>query len=113
MNKIYQIVAFTLLLISPLAQAYDVTDQLSIGGVLAGSILCQDIADAPSHSSGCENQVPFLPEFSFRPSNTDEIFFKLGFAAGNGLNEESPFELSSWAAVTEVNRPGFAGDLFT
>ena len=42
-----------------------------------------------------------MPEISFRPTDADEIFFQLGFTAANGLNEKSPFEISSWAAVTE------------
>jgi len=101
MNKLYQFVALALLLTSTPASAYDFNDQLSIGGMLAGSIQCQELTDAPGFSNTCESQVPFLPEFSFRPTEADEVFFKLGFTAANGLNERSPFELSSWAAVTE------------
>ena len=101
MNKLYQFAALALLSISTSANAYDVNDQLSIGGILAGSIQCQELTDAPGYSNTCESQVPFQPELSFRPTDADEVFFKLGFAAGNGLNETSPFETSSWAAVTE------------
>jgi porin len=101
MNKLVQFTALALLSISTSANAYDVNDQLSIGGMLAGSIQCQELSDAPGYSNTCESQVPFQPELSFRPTDADEVFFKLGFAAGNGLNDKSPFETSSWAAVTE------------
>ncbi|MBW1851631.1 MAG: carbohydrate porin, partial [Deltaproteobacteria bacterium] len=37
----------------------------------------------------------------FTPTENDEIFVKFGFAAGNGLNESSPFLFSSWAADLE------------
>jgi porin len=33
-----------------------------------------------------------------RPTDNDELYVKLGFAVGNGLNEISPFTLRSWAA---------------
>jgi len=102
MNKLYQFAALALLLsITTCTNAYDVNDQLSISGILAGSIQCQNLTDAPSFSDTCESQVPFKPELSFRPTDADELFLKLGFVAGNGLNEKSPFEVSSWAAVTE------------
>ena len=101
MNKLYQFAALALLLISSPANAYDVNDQLSIGGILAGSMQCQELTDAPGFSDTCESQVPFLPEFSFRPTEADEVFFKLGFTAANGLNTKSPFQLSSWAATSE------------
>ncbi|NNL76729.1 MAG: porin, partial [Desulfobacterales bacterium] len=38
---------------------------------------------------------------SFRPTANDEIFTKFGFAAGNGLNDVTDFNLSPWAASLE------------
>ena len=35
---------------------------------------------------------------TYRPSQHDILFLKLGFAAGNGLNEDSPFNISTWGA---------------
>jgi porin len=83
------------------ALAYDINEQLSIGGVLAGAIQCQSLSDAPGYSNSCEGAVPFQPEFSFRPTEADEVFFKFGFAAGNGLDESTPFNISPWAAFLE------------
>jgi hypothetical protein len=40
----------------------------------------------------------FPAGFSFRPTEDDEIFANFGFAAGNGLNEATAFNLDPWAA---------------
>ena len=46
--------------------------------------------------------VPVQPQVSVKPTETDEIFFKFGFAAGNGLNNEKHlFTLAPWAADLE------------
>jgi hypothetical protein len=81
--------------------AYDVTDRLSIGGVLAGTAQCQSVSDAPGTSDSCESAAVLQPELSYRPTPADEVFFKLGFAAGNGLNGVSPFVIAPWAADLE------------
>ena len=83
------------------ALAYDLNDQFSIGGVLAAAIQCQQLSDAPGFSNTCETAVPFQPTISIRPTAVDEVFFKLGFAAGTGLNGNSPFNIAPWAADTE------------
>ena len=83
------------------AHAYDVNDKLSINGVLAMAAQCQELSDAPGFDNRCETAAPFQPEFSFRPTPQDEVFFKLGFAAGTGLNGNSPFNIPPWAADTE------------
>jgi len=88
-------------LLNTTAHAYDVNDKLSLGGVLAGTIQCQNVSDAPGSSNTCEGAVPFQTELSFRPTEADEVFFKLGFAAGNGMNGKSPFVISPWAADLE------------
>ena len=104
MNKIFH-PGFILALALPFAPthtlAYDINEQVTIGGVLAGAIQCQNVSDAPGFSNTCEGAVPFQPEFSFRPTDSDEVFFKLGFAAGNGMNGNSPFVISPWAADME------------
>jgi len=51
-------------------------------------------------NKGC-GAVPFQPEFSFRPTGKDEIVAGFGFAAGNGLNGVSDFNLAPWAADLE------------
>jgi hypothetical protein len=83
------------------AHAYDINDKLSLGGVLAMAVQCQQVSDAPGFSNTCETSAPFQPEILFRPTDNDEVFFKLGFAAGNGLNSNSPFNISPWAADME------------
>jgi porin len=52
-------------------------------------------------SDGGKPAVPVQPEISFRPTEQDEFFIKFGFAAGNGLNNKSPFALTVWAADLE------------
>jgi len=81
--------------------AYEINDQLSIGGVLAGANQCQDISDAPGFSNTCEGAVPVQLEVSIRPTTADEVFLKLGYAAGNGMNGNSPFVIAPWAADLE------------
>lgn len=94
-------VALTLSMLATPAIAYDIDEQLSIGGLLAAANQCQDISDAPGSSDTCEWGAPFQPEMSYRPTEVDEVFFKLGFAKGNGLNEVSPFVVAPWAATLE------------
>ncbi len=90
------------------AHALDVTDNFSIGGVLAGAMQCQSLSDdGPNDGSDeCQGAMPLQPEFHLRLTENDEFFMKLGFAAGNGLNSNesrnrSPFTLTTWAADLE------------
>ena len=75
--------------------AYDITDKFSIGGILAGAYQYQ-------WADGDENKgrgaIIFRPEFSFQPTEKDEIFATFGFAAGNGLNGVTKFNIGPWAA---------------
>ena len=43
----------------------------------------------------------FQPEISIALTEQDELFTAIEFAAGNGLNEISPFNLAPWAAPLE------------
>ena len=79
------------------AIAYEINEQLSIAGVLAGANQCQNVSDASGFDNACEGAVLFQLELSSRPTEVDEVFIKLGFAAGNGLND-SPFAIAPWAA---------------
>ena len=80
---------------------YDVTDKLSIGGVVSGAYQYQSVDDPSDVDNAGRGALPIQPEFSFRPTERDEVFDKFGFAAGNGLNEKSPFVLASWGADLE------------
>jgi hypothetical protein len=93
------VLAMSLLSLS--GRAADITDKLSIGGILAGAYQCQNLSNATGDSDTCKGGVPFQPEVSFRPTDADEVFAKFGFATGNGLSPESPFVNSNWAADLE------------
>lgn len=83
------------------ASAYDINEQFSVGGVVAGAVQCQVLSGAPDASNTCKGGAPFQLEVSLRPTDADEVFFKLGFAAGNAFNEITPFVIPPWAAVLE------------
>ncbi|MGD9039102.1 MAG: carbohydrate porin [Desulfobacteraceae bacterium] len=83
------------------ALGIDITDKLTIEGVLAGAYQYQDLSDEPDLSDKGRGALPFQPEISFRPTEKDELFALLGFAAGNGLSHVSPFILRPWAAPLE------------
>ena len=80
--------------------AYEINEKLSIGGIIAGEWQYQSISDAPDFDSKGRGALVFQPEISFTPTDSDEVFAKFGFGAGNGLMEEgqSPFFLAPWAA---------------
>ncbi len=86
------------LLIHGSGLGYDVTDKFSIGGIIAGAYQYQGVDGDDNMGRGA---LPFQPELSFRPTETDEIFVKFGFAAGNGLNGVTGFSLAPWAADLE------------
>lgn len=109
-------------LITP-AHAYDITDSFSINAVLAATGQCQDpSARLPAEDydeSGlldafddeCRGGMPFQVELEFNPTDRDQFFAKLGWAADNGLNPVSPFRLAPWAAdleddVEDINGSG-------
>jgi len=77
---------------------YEINDKLSIGGIIAGIGQYQSIGDAPGFENEGRGLMVFEPEISFTPTDSDEIFAKLGFGAGNGLNGEgrSPFLVPPW-----------------
>jgi hypothetical protein len=60
-----------------------------VGGILAATPQYQQVSGAPSTGDELKAGVAFQPELSFRPRVSDELFLKLGFAAGNGLNKVS------------------------
>jgi porin len=86
--------------------AYEISDKLSIGGVIAGAYqyrsLDEEIRDFENEGRGA---VAIQPEVTFEPTEQDTIFAKFGFAAGNGLKQTDPeapaFALTPWAADLE------------
>jgi porin len=85
------------------AWGYDITEKFSIGGIMAGAYQYQwldDDRDGTVDNDG-RGAIPFQPELSFTPTENDEFFAGFGFAAGNGLNGISEFNLAPWAASLE------------
>jgi len=78
--------------------AYEINDKLSIGGIIAGVGQYQSISNAPGFENEGRGLLIFEPEISFSPTDNDELFAKLGFGAGNGLDGEgkSPFVIAPW-----------------
>jgi hypothetical protein len=71
-------------------------------GVIAGAYQYESVSGTPASDDSGRGAVPVQPEVSIKPTKTDEIFFKFGFAVGNGLNiEKAPFALAPWAADLE------------
>ena len=87
-----------LLLLPSNAFGYDITDKFSIGAILAGAYQHQTGDNIDDKGRGA---IPFQPNFSFRPTEKDEIFAKFGFAAGNGLNNVTEFNQAPWTADLE------------
>ncbi len=85
------------------ADAYDINDKLSIGGLFAGAYQCQEVSGLEDSDNICRGALPFQPELIYNPTDQDQLFVKFGFAAGNGLNENSPFVLAPWGADLEAD----------
>jgi hypothetical protein len=83
------------------AYAYEVTDKLSVNGILAAAYQCQILSDDSVADDTCRAAMPVQPEITYRPNAQSEFYFKFGFAAGNGLNPYSPFIPPAWAADLE------------
>lgn len=71
--------ALVLSMIATPASAREINERLSIGGVLAGAIQCQNVSDAPGSSNTCDGLAPFQLELDLRPTEADEIFLTLAF----------------------------------
>ncbi len=80
--------------------AYDINDRFSVSGVMSGDYQYQWVRDSDVNDLG-RGAFSFQPELSFRPTGAGEFFAKIGFAAGNGLNDKSPFATAPWAASLE------------
>lgn len=80
-----------------------VLDKISLGGVVAGAYQYQSVDAPPGFDDTGRGAFVFQPEIGFALTDTDEIFTKFGFAAGNALNDAtvSPFIFAPWAADLE------------
>ena len=79
----------------------ELTEKMSLGGVLSAALQCQSLSSETPGDDTCRMAVPFQPELTYQPSSHDRLLLKLGFAAGNGLNPVSPFNVSAWGADLE------------
>lgn len=95
------VAATGLLFLQAPLHAYDLDDKLSVGGILAVAGQCQALDQGAGKQNACRGALPLRPQVSFRPTGQDEFYAELGFAAGNGLNKVSPFQLSPWGADLE------------
>lgn len=91
-------IALCVFVLTAPVHGYDLTEKLSVGGVLAGTGQCQALDGDTTANDECRGAIVGQPEASFRPTGQDELFVKLGFAMGNGLNKVSPFTQAPWAA---------------
>ncbi len=93
------------------APAFEVSNQLTLNGVLAGAYQCQQVRGSPGAENACRGALVLQPELAYAPMLAGLVFVKLGFGVGNGLNAISPFELAPWAAdleddVKDINGSG-------
>jgi porin len=83
--------------------AYELTDRISVNGVLAGAAQCQRLNENTDGDDTCKAAIPLQPEFTYQATRHDRLFLKLGFAAGNGLNDVAPFIIPPWGADLEAD----------
>jgi porin len=79
----------------------DIAKHVSIGGVISGVYQYEWVDGPPELDDRGRGALSFQPEVSITPTEADEIFFLLGFGAGNGLAGVTPFTLAPWAAGVE------------
>ncbi len=71
--------------------------RVTLAGLLSAAYQYQIVDPSDNNPNG---NLLFQPEVGIALSERDELFFKFGFAAGNGLNP-APFNLTAWAALKE------------
>jgi hypothetical protein len=79
-----------------------ISDSIAFSGIIAGAYQYESPSGPPGVDDIDRGAVPIRVELSIKPAQADEIFFKVGFAGGNGLNTEGhAFALAPWAAGLE------------
>ena len=97
-RRLFAVILFLVLFPATLL-GYDLNEKTSLNALLAGLYQYQW-----THSEDRDlgrGALSFQIEMSVRPTLKDEIFAKLGYAAGSGLNKDTEFNLAPWAAVLE------------
>jgi len=80
------------------SHAVELADGLEFDGVVAVTVQCQQFSGAEDK---CRSPAPLQPELNFSANERNHLHVKLGFASGNGLNNNLPVNLSAWAADLE------------
>jgi len=92
-----------LILTNSTALAYDITDEFSIGALVALGYQCQELSSSSPGEDKCKGALPVRPELNWRPNERNEVYVLLGFASGSALNDQGPFNIPPWAADVEEN----------
>jgi hypothetical protein len=93
---LFNLFMFTLFFLSSEVGAYDLNDKLTIEGSLSGVYQYGSFDDKNANDTGRGSSILDLG-VCFHPTEKDEFFILMSYAAGNGLNEVSPFVLSPYA----------------
>jgi porin len=99
-RRAYLVAAQILAAATPIV-AHDLSKQVALTGVASLGGQCQRLSSGDPDEDLCRSALAFQPALSFHPSERHELFFKLGFAAGNGLNDITRFSIHPWAADLE------------
>jgi porin len=91
--------------------AYEVSPEFSADLTAAGAVQYQWITDFPDSGKDYGAALPILLDLDYRPWTDGLFHVKLGYAEGNGLNQDWPSSLAPWAAdledvVTDINGRG-------
>jgi porin len=79
----------------------DIAKKVVIEGVLSGVYQYEGVDGPPGVDDKGRGALSFQPGLGIALTEADELFFLLGFAAGNGLAGVTPFTLAPWAAGVE------------
>ncbi|MGD8375309.1 MAG: carbohydrate porin [Acidobacteriota bacterium] len=93
--------------LDPVAAA-DGSRKVSFAGVAGLTGQCQRLRSSDPDEDRCRSALAFQPTIAIRPAPKHEVFFKIGLAVGDGLDDVTPFSVAPWAAdlhdsVTHVN----------
>lgn len=94
------IVCFLLFSNNPI-QAFQITDQISLDWLSSGALQCEHDNSGQGYSWLCRSGLVFRPELTYTLTSQDTLSSVLGFAAGNSLNNVTPFNLQPWNADLE------------
>ena len=75
--------------------------KVSLGGVVSGAYQYEWVDGPSDPGDSGRGALAIQPQVGITPTPADEILFKFGFAAGNGLNGVTAFNLAPWASDLE------------